>query len=168
MLVARREFAVPTRPGVYVVEQKPPIACPFDVDVHWETAHLSAPSVPDSIGTLRRQIMNFVSAAPLSASELTDLEVAIGEACTNALRHGSPRGEYDKIRVKCMRNESALVVEITDSGNGFNPGSVKAPAAAHLPEGGMGIYLMRRLVDHVEFEFKTGTTVRLLKYYNKN
>ena len=107
--------------------------------------------------------MEFLSSSPLSLEEAADLELAVGEACANALRHGSPRGELDEIRIRCMRSGRALIVEVSDNGCGFDPDSVPAPVLGDFGESGMGIFLMRTLVDSVEFKFGAGTTVRLVK-----
>lgn len=111
--------------------------------------------------------MEFLTPSPFTPDELSGVEVAVGEACLNALQHGSPRGALDEVRVKCMWNDRALVVEVSDNGCGFDPGLVRQPTVNNLKElreGGMGILLMRGLMDSVEFEFGIGTTVRLTKH----
>jgi len=56
------------------------------------------------------------------------------------------------------------VVEITDPGPGFDPGTVPTPLAGELREGGMGIHFMRLTMDDVRYRFDDrGTTVRLQK-----
>jgi len=59
--------------------------------------------------------------------------------------------------------ERALIVEVSDNGYGFDPDSVPLPMFSGLSEGGMGIFLMRTLVDSVEFRFGAGTIVQLIK-----
>ena len=133
----------------------------------WQVEYLSTPSVPAQVRQLRRRVVEFFTPSPFSSDELSGVEVAVGEACLNALQHGSPRGALDEVRVKCMWNDYALVVEVSDNGCGFDPGLVRPPALRDLKElreGGMGILLMRGLVDSVEFEFGIGTTVRLIKH----
>ena len=41
---------------------------------------------------------------------------------------------------------------------------MKNPSPQRLSEGGMGIYMMRQIMDEVSFCFDGGTTVRLVKY----
>lgn len=129
----------------------------------WETAYMYGTSRPSTVRMLRRQVMEFLNSSSFSREELDDVELAVGEACTNALRHGSPRGERDEIRVKCMKSEHTLVVEISDNGCGFHPNTLSSPSPHSLTENGVGILLMRTLMDSVEFEFGAGTTVRLVK-----
>lgn len=148
-----------------IVEEGSAGVCAVADEPIWETAQMSVAAVPNLAAGLRRQVMSFLNySSPFSSEELADVEMAVGEACANALKHGSPRGELDEVRVKCMRNERTLIVEISDDGYGFDPDSVLPPTSDRLGEGGMGIFLMRTLMDSVEFEFGLGTTVRLVKH----
>ena len=140
-------------------------ACLDRPDPYWQIEHMTVAGIPEGARVLRQRIMAFLSASPLSLDELSSIELAVGEACTNALKHGSPGHERDEIRAKCMRNHETLIVEITDNGSGFDPQLVVPPKPEELRESGMGIMLMRRLMDSVEFEFGRGTTVRLVKHY---
>lgn len=107
--------------------------------------------------------MEFLSSPHFSEEELADMHLAVGEACMNAFKHGSPRGESDEIRVTCRKSELMLVVEISDDGNGFDPDSIPTPTPGSMPETGAGLLLIRALVDAVEYSFDAGTTVRLTK-----
>ena len=131
---------------------------------HWDVECMVIPSTPSTLSVLRKRVVKFFSETPLSHEELADFELAFGEACANALRHGSPNGDRDEIRVKCMRNSRLAVIEVSDNGYGFDPDNVPVPIPDSKRVGGMGIYLMKRLVDEVDFEFGSGTTVRLIKY----
>lgn len=124
---------------------------------------MNAVSTPQLVGGLRCEIMDFLSASPFPEQDLSDMETAVGEACSNALKHGSPRGDLDEVRVKCMKNRNTLIVEISDNGYGFDPDGTPLPAPDMLLERGMGVFLMKALTDSVEFQFRHGTTVRLVK-----
>lgn len=120
-------------------------------------------SEPRHIPVIRSQVRRFLRATGFSAEEVNDIETAVGEACTNALKHGSPRGSLDSIRIKCMASERMLITEISDNGYGFDVETTPLPTPSIMTEGGMGILLMRALMDDVEFEFDQGTTVKLAK-----
>jgi serine/threonine-protein kinase RsbW len=146
------------------VEQGLSKRCACEMENLWEIAHISAVSDPQCVSGLRHEIMEFFNASAFPQPDLADLETAIGEACTNALKHGSPRGDLDEVRAKCMRNRHTLIVEISDNGCGFDPERAPAPPPDKLFEGGMGVFIMKALTDTVEFEFRHGTTVRLVKH----
>jgi anti-sigma regulatory factor (Ser/Thr protein kinase) len=117
-------------------------------------------SLPIAIKAMRQHVMQFFRGFPESLGEI---ELAVGEACTNAVKYGSPAGANDTIQVKCTKDEHALVIEVSDSGPGFDPAAL-TPPCDELSESGMGIRLMRCMMDEVEFKFGYGTTVRMVKY----
>ena len=55
------------------------------------------PSKASSIGSLREKVIDFIDALPFSETERMDIITAVGEACTNAFRHGSPKGEWTSV-----------------------------------------------------------------------
>jgi len=100
----------------------------------------------------------------LSETDVGDVKLAVGEALANALKHGHQPGR-DKIRLRCMSCDSALVVEVTDQGPGFDPDEIALPDHDELRVGGLGIHLMRSTMDEVEFLFDSeGSRVRMVKW----
>lgn len=65
-----------------------------------------------------------------------------------------------------MTDGSTLIIEVTDCGDGFKPDSIPSPKIGQANQNGMGIYIMRLLMDAVEFTFGRGTTVRMIKHCN--
>ena len=117
---------------------------------------------------VRRRVMEMASRLPFTGADLASIEMAVGEAALNAVRHGSPRGSQDRLRVRCERRSERLVVEISDEGQGFSPSSVPSPIAEDLKSNGYGLCLMQGMMDEVEIGFSPlgGTTVRLTKAFN--
>jgi len=94
------------------------------------------------------------------------LDLAIEEIFTNMVRH---RAGCREIRLRLRRTPSGVRAELTDpDGSPFDPtrapdADVDAPLERRR-EGGMGIHLVRRMVDRVEFEHRDGSsTVTLTK-----
>lgn len=137
--------------------------CACQIESLWEIAYMNAVSAPHLVGSLRHEIMEFFASSSFPQPDLAEMETAVGEACANALKHGSPKGDLDEVRAKCMKNQHTLIVEISDNGYGFDHEDVPLPSPEMMIEGGMGVFLMKALTDSVEFEFKHGTTVRLVK-----
>jgi len=94
------------------------------------------------------------------------VELAVGEAVANAVRHGSPRGADDRITLRALRGRDAFVMEVADRGRGFDRSRLHLPPPEEIREGGMGIYYMETIMDAALFESSHfGTTVRLTKAY---
>lgn len=121
---------------------------------------ISIQSNPDYLTRLRKIVGCFATSAGMDTKEVQDAKLAVTEACTNAIRHGSPAGLSDQITVKLSSNKGKVVAEISDQGHGFDTSAVLAGPLVET--GGLGI--MRSLTDEVEFRSNPdGTTVRLVK-----
>lgn len=92
---------------------------------------------------------------------VSDIEVALTEACTNVLDHSGPGDDYD---VEVTLTERDCVIRVVDNGPGFDFGAVP-PRSDGSAESGRGIELMHALVDTVRFESRSedGTVVHLEK-----
>ena len=90
---------------------------------------------------------------------LSAIELAAGEACCNAVKHGPDKGE-DKIKVSLSLNnaESNFTVTVSD-GNPAYDFSERDPDFAALAENGYGIYIMRTLMDKVTYRRDKGRNI---------
>ena len=122
------------------------------------------PSLRAAIAPTVERIIAAVEGAGLSADRRADLAVATAEALSNAAVHGNHLrpGSLVAITVTVVPGRQASV-EVRDTGPGFDPTATSDPTAAPnlLVPGGRGVFLMRRLVDRVEF-LPPGNRVRLV------
>lgn len=119
-------------------------------------------SNPGYLPRVRKIVSCLADCAGMDGKEVNDAELAIIEACTNAIRHGSPGGALDRVTVRLFTDRDAVVAEVRDEGNGFDRDLVKPHAV--IQPGGLGISLMETLTDEVEYlRERTGMTVRLVK-----
>jgi anti-sigma regulatory factor (Ser/Thr protein kinase) len=122
----------------------------------------SFPAEPDLVPTARRRVAGVVGHCGLNGTSLFDLVLAVDEALTNAVQHGSPAGGDSAVGVRVGLVGRCVAVEVRDQGGGF------PLCAAVLPDSldirGRGIPFMRSLVDEVSFECTPkGTFVLLVK-----
>ena len=109
------------------------------------------------------RVLEAAGPAGLSLNQRENLAVAAAEALANAAVHGnrlrSDAAVHVEVRVRA--NDSAAI-EVRDSGPGFDTAAVHDPTSPErvLVPGGRGVYLMRRLVDELEF-MPPGNAVRL-------
>ncbi len=92
------------------------------------------------------------------------LMISLTEAVNNAIIHGNKSHPEKKVTVCCEILPGWLVIMVDDQGRGFKPDQVGNPLKKEnlLKESGRGIFLMRTLMDRVEFEHKPhGMQVRL-------
>jgi len=125
---------------------------------------LHLPSEPSVVSRIRTAFEQFAGAYPFSHDEIEAVKVALSEACSNAVCHGSPGGAGDRIHVSCRVEVDRLVIEVSDQGGGFQPSEVKLPEYEEWKPSGRGLFLMQELMDDVRFEATPeGTRVRLTK-----
>ena len=100
----------------------------------------------------------------LDEIQMHKVMVALTEAVNNAIVHGNRGNRKKKVFVVCEVLPGWLLFVVNDQGRGFRPEKVANPLKEEnlLRESGRGIFLMRTLMDRVEFEAqKTGYQVRL-------
>ncbi len=121
-------------------------------------------SRPDLLGTVREQVATELSPLGVPDAALFDVKVALGEALSNAVRHGQPDDGAGRIRVGVSAYDDRVVIDVMDNGIGFD-GANDAPDDLYATSG-RGLMFMRALVDRVEFEPSPmgGTMVRLVKH----
>jgi serine/threonine-protein kinase RsbW len=122
-------------------------------------------------------IADFVAAVAerlgLDDDETFALQMAIDEACSNVMEHAY-RGRSDgQVSVRLQALDDQVVVTIHDQGEPFDPQSVPRPdTSAPLQKrqnGGLGLYLMEKLMDSVEWGFdpERGNTLTMRKRRGK-
>jgi len=95
------------------------------------------------------------------------LQLAIEEACANVLEHAYA-GDSGEFTLSIAVSGRDMYVTLTDRGRPFDPNSV-APPALDVPledrrVGGLGLHLMRELMDEVSFSFTAqGNVLRMIK-----
>jgi serine/threonine-protein kinase RsbW len=132
---------------------------------------LSVPSRTEYIAVVRLVVSSLASARRAIAEErIDDLKLAVSELCTNAIEANLSTGEKHPVVVTCWEAPERFAVCITDSGSGFDPDLLPQHPPVTDPERlnferGLGIPLVRSLVDDLRFESdSTGTSVWLILF----
>ena len=114
--------------------------------------------IRDFVGESARQ-------AGFSEKEIYSIQLAADEASTNIIEHAYAGIENGKIEIGCSITGGELKIVMRDNGKSFDPSSVPEPnVKAELSErkiGGLGMYLMRKLMDEVFYE--SGNTLTMIK-----
>ena len=115
-----------------------------------------------SVPVVRRVLNSSMRTLGVSEMCLTDIEIALAEACTNVLDHAAQGDEYE---IVAGLDDSMCVIEVVDTGRGFDADKLGHADADPSAEEGRGIQLIRALVDRVHFRSRpeTGMIVHLEK-----
>jgi serine/threonine-protein kinase RsbW len=117
------------------------------------------------IHDVRQRFEEFMAPCGVSRDAVEWIKVAVSEACTNAVCHGSPLGAQSHITVRIEVDSETLAIEICDEGGGFQPQSIELPELDEWKPSGRGLVIMITVMDDVRFEpTDRGTCVRMVKY----
>ena len=104
----------------------------------------------------------------MDESAIYHLTLAVDEACSNSIRHGYG-GRAGKIEISVEPVEGGVQAVVRDWGVPFRPDAVPVPDVTapleQRPKGGLGLFIIRRVMDEVRFEFnaETGNTLTMVK-----
>jgi anti-sigma regulatory factor (Ser/Thr protein kinase) len=113
-------------------------------------------SDPAELASMRAWLREALAAHGLPAQPAADVLVAVGELCTNAIVHAYERTPGRPIRVAVAGFDDRVEIAVEDFGVRFDPSHYTPPPLdatgqdiEAVPEHGMGLYLVRELVDAV-------------------
>ena len=118
-----------------------------------------------------KQLTTFVQeacgAVGLSVDLTKKMNLAIEEAVTNVMMYAYPPEEVGTISIEAQSNDLRLKFTIIDRGTAFDPTTMPDPDVS-LPlekrrKGGLGIFLMRKLMDSINYERIDGHNVLTLR-----
>jgi serine/threonine-protein kinase RsbW len=97
--------------------------------------------------------------------EATAVSISVIEAGTNAIQHGCSNESRLRVELRFVVEDAQLTIEVEDPGGGFDPDRLPDPTSPDniLKERGRGIFIIRQMMDEVDFDFSTGTRLRMVK-----
>ena len=125
---------------------------------------------PGRFENLEKISIFIIEAAELAGfddEEVYSIQLAADEAASNIIEHAYGGEDRGDIECTCEVNSSGLTITFKDEGEPFNPDQVPdlelgLPIEERKP-GGAGLYLMRKLMDEVDFKFSpTGQNILIL------
>jgi anti-sigma regulatory factor (Ser/Thr protein kinase) len=110
----------------------------------------------DEMGRVTSAFADFAEAHALPAPVRRSMLVALDELVMNAVTHGATPGASGvRVTVEGTLELDRLVVVVRDSGRPFDPFALASPdttlSVVDRPIGGLGIYLVRQMMDEVRY-----------------
>jgi len=125
------------------------------------------PAEAEHVRLCRRLVRTTLQHLNIGDREIAELELTIGELCSNVIRHA--RLSPDKtFLVELEIRDDAAEVSVTDMGIGFTPALTEEPTPTD--SGGLGLWLVEQLTDRLEFQRADGdgTVVRALRRFGSS
>jgi serine/threonine-protein kinase RsbW len=127
----------------------------------------------DNLFEVREFVGEEARAFGFSDEDAANIVLAVDEACTNIIKHAYQYATDKEIEVSILPQHRSFEIRIFDNGKSFDPTKIRRPDLkehiGHRKRGGLGVYLMKKLMDKVEYNFHRGkrNEVRLIKYLSK-
>jgi serine/threonine-protein kinase RsbW len=134
---------------------------------------LQVPSSTENLALIREFISSAASQAGLDEKDVAKLELAVDEACANVIEHAYGHDVSKEVVVRVRLSDESLRIDIEDTGNGFDPKTVNQEELEQLinkrKTGGLGMRLMKTLMDEVRYEIEPGkkNALHMVKHLKK-
>lgn len=134
-------------------------------------SHAVEVSLPSRLGYERIAMdcsATFAKMAGFAQDRIEDIKTAVAEACLNAIEHGNKDHPDTRVQVTMNFVDDRFSVSVKDNGNGMPPlpkdKAVMQSIEKLEPPKGLGTYLIKQLVDEVEFNnmTKDGHVVKMV------
>jgi serine/threonine-protein kinase RsbW len=136
---------------------------------------LRIPSRTDNLELIREFVSKVAEKVGFDEDDVGKIELACDEACSNVIKHAyEQKNGSQSLDVLIRIDLKKFTLVVTDHGRGFDPQKIKMPDMkeylAQLKVGGLGIYLMKTLMDEVDYDIKPGVRnqVKMIKYFIDN
>lgn len=103
----------------------------------------------------------------LSADIIFNLNLVLEEAVVNIINYAYPEGKHELIYLSAKVHNGSIVFVLTDTGKEFDPTMAKEAditlSAEDRPIGGLGIFLIRNIMNEVRYERIEGKNILTLE-----
>ncbi len=123
----------------------------------------------DHLREVRRFVSDILAQNHYPDAESNKVILAVDEICANLIIHSNDCDPNEKLQLQIDYNTKQIVFEISDHGKGFDLSEYREPSMEDLirakRKGGVGLLLVKRIMDDIQFLQQSGKNVcRLTKY----
>ncbi len=126
--------------------------------------HLVVTGTP-GIAEVSSALQELMQGHSFTDEDILDTQLAVEEVITNVLTHGY-RGQGGEVDVTCRATRGIVEVQIEDSAPPFDPLSLPEPdLTADIEDrniGGLGIFLIRQVMDEIVYRYENGKNILVL------
>ncbi len=143
------------------------------MDNKTKSYRLKIPSRTDNLELIRNFVSGLAKKVGFDKDDINKIELAVDEACTNVIEHAYRNDEGKDIDIVIKIDYDKFTIIVADQGRSIDVDKIKMPDMkkylAELRVGGLGIYLMKTLMDEVDYRTIPGkrNEVRMVKYFLK-
>jgi serine/threonine-protein kinase RsbW len=133
---------------------------------------LKLPIETVNLEIVREFVARIAKNMEFSEENIHRIELAVDEASTNVMKHAyrNAKSNQKYLLIEVTAFKDRIEIDVIDTGKGFDPSNIQTPEMdvylKKMKRGGLGLYLIKTLMDKVEYQIKTGVKnrVRMIKY----
>ncbi|MFC1703963.1 ATP-binding protein [Candidatus Omnitrophota bacterium] len=128
----------------------------------------SLPSKKESAKVGSKKILSFLKDFQIDKKLLFNIRLCCEEAIINAVKHGNQSKESLSVEVALKKEKDRIQISVKDQGPGFNFAAIPNPTSEDnlVKLSGRGIYLIRQLMDEVNYA-DGGSRITMIKNLEK-
>lgn len=127
------------------------------------TYQIAIEAATSNLSEIRKFVAKHAREHGFSEKHISDIQLAVDEACTNIIKHAYSFDKTKKFTIELEFDGAQLSIILTDKGAGFDPDRYQKPDLKKQIEkkkrGGMGVYLIKTLMDDVSYTANTEKNV---------
>ena len=119
---------------------------------------LIIPSSQEHLSEADEFIESTLAELGVDGSLVADIAITSTELINNAILHGNKGDAGKRVKIRLAVKNETVKIDIIDQGDGFDPTNIPDPLAKEnlLKEVGRGIFIVKSLVDSLEFDQEPG------------
>jgi len=114
---------------------------------------------------IREYVGNIARESGFGNKDIYNIQLATDEAASNIIEHAYENSSDGVLELSCSVQDNTIKIILTDHGEPFDPSEIPLPdLKADLSDrkiGGLGIFLMRKLMDEVHYESRADKSNKL-------
>lgn len=125
-----------------------------------------------SLAEISDFVINRANKSGFSANDIYSIQIAVDEACSNIIDHAYGKENLGYIEIQVEGIENGLKITIRDDGDPFDPEEIPDPVLdsplEERRERGLGLFIMRKLMDEVTYDFSSPNQNKLVMIKRKS
>jgi len=131
------------------------------------TLELRFPSDPKRLRMVREKVQEIAEEIGCSKKLISDLVIAINEACMNIMQHAYKGDKSGEILLEIQNDSGDLQVVLTDYAAPIDPSNIRPRDLEDVKPGGLGTYFIQEIMDDCTYGNLDNSAGNFLKMRKK-
>ena len=128
-----------------------------------EEVHMSMRSLAQIVKPIRQQVREFAGEQGFDQKQIYEIQLAVNEAIANIIEHAYDGDESGEIQLSMAAEANGdIEIAIRDFAEKADLDKLVSRDLDDLRDGGIGIFLIKSLMDEVEYDFSEEIGTRLI------